>query len=263
MLLGCSPGTAADGDGGIAATAPSGYALAVGSVRFPSSEVLVVGLTLRNDTIAAALGTDSAYFSVLLTNHVVVRPASGPSSSTTCKASLAVAAGGSLNCELELDLPDGTFPQALQYDDGMGHSASATIPPNPAFGRWRGDTLFRIEESQALTLHEDGTIDCTVSFKIPETATEFAGCSETDVEKGGTLTVSPGGGYPQTERMFFFPGTGTVTRSSCRAPADNTGPVPASFVPLAFLVGWSTATFGADTMTLSDSYGHLNSFTKL
>ena len=91
---------------------------------------VTVALTLSNVSVAAPLRSGPENFSLRTDNSLVVL-ASGASAllAPSCRADLAVAAGGMNSCRLAFELATTESPTELVYDDQQGHVYSAKIPP--------------------------------------------------------------------------------------------------------------------------------------
>jgi hypothetical protein len=119
--------------GGIGST---GVSLSVTSADEPASVagvtppagdfLLVVSITLAN-TGASPLSTNPVLFS-LKTSQSLIVTTSGLTAANACSPTISVAAGGMLSCSLVFELPAGSTPALVVYDDLHGDRAQAPVP---------------------------------------------------------------------------------------------------------------------------------------
>ena len=202
---GSSGSSAPNGNASTGGTSSGDFALAVSNAAYatdidgvaarPGDVFLIVSLTLRNGSVTTPLGGDPIDFSVTLASHLVVTVA--PASAkvpTACRPDVSAAVGGTLECAVAFEIPNGDEPQSLGYDDHRGNSASATIPApaaegSPIVGTWTNSTDMAQE---VFTFGADGIATYSLSAQPTCTGTlDWDGLTWSATERTLSLGGSP------------------------------------------------------------------------
>jgi Domain of unknown function (DUF4352) len=114
-----------------------GVVLTVNSASSPSTlngvsppggyDFFLVDLTLKNAGASEPLSTSFILFS-LETSQALVISASSNQPSGACSATVSLAPGGQLECQVAFAVPFAQVPTTLRYDDLHGDEGSATVP---------------------------------------------------------------------------------------------------------------------------------------
>ena len=130
-LAGCgaAPGGGSSGSGFSISVTSAQSQLGIGGRLPPSGgSVAVVEVSIANDSATPPVLASAPLFSITTKGAIVV-PVSGLVGllKSPC-TDLSVAQGGTLGCSLAFEVPKGDTPVSLDYADGMGRSASASMP---------------------------------------------------------------------------------------------------------------------------------------
>jgi hypothetical protein len=127
-----------------AGSSTSGVQLSIGNVASPASigavrpsagrYFLTVAVTLINLSVPTPVPAALLYYRLASTGGLTLTPAAASGAvGTPCPADVSVNTGGQFSCTLAFEVPTGDKPATLNYDDTMGHKASApvTLPATP------------------------------------------------------------------------------------------------------------------------------------
>jgi hypothetical protein len=118
-------------------TSSDGVSLMVDSAASPGtiggfgpqsgSFYVVVDLTLKNTGASMPVPADGVFFSLQTAQNLVVT-SSAAQPSMACSASVSVASGGQIECQVAFEVPSGQTASTLKYDDLHGDTTSAAMP---------------------------------------------------------------------------------------------------------------------------------------
>jgi len=91
----------------------------------------VLDLTLKNTGAPNALSTNFVLFSLATSQSLVISPGAEQPTTGACSATVSVASGGQVQCQIAFAVPNGQTPTTLDYNDARGDTASAPVPSFP------------------------------------------------------------------------------------------------------------------------------------
>ncbi len=105
----------------------------IGTFPPPSGTYLEeLNVTLSNVGVSKAIGASFQYYTLETDQSLVLQFSTlSDAVDTPCSMSISVANGGSFTCNLVFEVPTGQNPVTLFYDDTVGDTASADLPPPP------------------------------------------------------------------------------------------------------------------------------------